>query len=91
MVERHLIIPSSAVLQTTAPNVTLFTDASNTGWGAVCGETTIPGKFSPEEKSLTINTKELLAIWKGIKYFEDKLVGKSFLVHSDNTTLSALC
>ena len=68
------------------PSLTLYTDASQTGWGAVCDNISIPGKFSPQEQALTTNTKELLAIWKGILSFKDKLAGSCFMIRMDNTT-----
>ena len=45
---------------------TVFTDASEVGWGAVCGEFTAQGLWSQGESVLHINVLELLAIFYAI-------------------------
>ena len=44
------------------PEVIIQTDASLTGWGAVCNEVQTSGQWSEEERCLHINLLELLAI-----------------------------
>ena len=44
------------------PQVIIQTDASLTGWGAVCNGVQTSGQWSEEERSLHINVLELLAI-----------------------------
>ena len=44
------------------PDLTLTTDASNLGWGAVCGDTSTGGFWSFEEQRHHINFLELKAI-----------------------------
>lgn len=49
------------------PEFTLITDASGLGWGAVVGEKTAQGRWQMEENELSINAKELLAVYFGLK------------------------
>lgn len=45
------------------PDLTLTTDASNLGWGAVCGDTSTGGFWSLEEQRYHINFLELKAVF----------------------------
>ena len=49
------------------PEWTLFTDASNEGWGAHLGERTAGGRWTDKEKEKHINVLELKAILFGLK------------------------
>ena len=49
------------------PDMTLTTDASTKGWGAVYGEQKTGGPWSLEEQGFHINYLELKAIWLGLK------------------------
>lgn len=64
----------------------IFSDASDTGWGATDGKRKIYGFRNEKQRSLHINYKELLAV----KYALENLVsGKQFyriLLRVDNTT-----
>ncbi|XP_066596921.1 uncharacterized protein [Prorops nasuta] len=64
----------------------IFTDASNSGWGAVLKENRIHGFWSEEERSRHINYLELLAIYKALLSFLPLLNSKNVLLRVDNTT-----
>ena len=49
------------------PDLTLTTDASNVGWGAVCGDNSRGGFWSLEEQRYHINFLELKAALLGLK------------------------
>ena len=51
------------------PNVSLETDASRTGWGAVCEGVRTGGPWSKQEQKLHINCLELLAAFLAFKCF----------------------
>lgn len=67
----------------------IFTDASKTGWGAVCGGERAFGFWSNEEKILHINELELLAAFFGLKCFAAELYNCEVLLRVDNTTAIA--
>ena len=50
------------------PTVTIFTDSSKIGFGSVWNGEELQGQFTEKQKTLSINTKELLAIYYTIKY-----------------------
>ena len=69
-----------------APDVSFFSDV---GWGALVGEHHASGLWSPRQKTLSINLRELLAVQYGLKAFEHLLVGLSVALFCDNTTTVA--
>ena len=77
-------------LESCPPVCDIFTDASDTGWGAFCNGQKIGGDWNVEERRwLHINYKELLAIFFAVKVF---LTGKSDIhvrLFIDNTTALA--
>lgn len=71
------------------PEMTIYTDASLLGWGAVCDNLSTQGKFLPEELQKyerNINALELLAVKYGLQCFSDVIEGKHILIKCDNTT-----
>lgn len=68
---------------------TIFTDASLSGWGAVCGMQKTSGNWNPFEKGLHINELELLAVLFGLKCFTKDLSDCEILLRVDNTTAIA--
>jgi hypothetical protein len=68
------------------PEVILFTDASNQGWGGVLGKATIGGRWSPSEANHHINFLEMLAVFFALKAFQTQLLGKHVCVRNDNMT-----
>jgi hypothetical protein len=80
-------------LQTTElhSDVTLFTDASKIGWGAVMLKQhqvfTTGGKWSPAEAQKHINILEARAVQEAIDYFEDDLSQRNVTIVVDNTSV----
>lgn len=72
------------------PSVTVTTDASDTGWGAVYegpdGESQTYGFWSLMQKTYGNNVRELLAGGYGLLSFADKLNGRTVELRMDNTT-----
>ncbi|XP_031329346.1 uncharacterized protein LOC116166470 [Photinus pyralis] len=64
----------------------IFTDASLSGWGAVCNGKTTFGWWDKSLRSEHINFLELQAILFGLKHFAINLNKISILVRTDNTT-----
>lgn len=73
-------------LQMASPDVHLYTDASNLGWGASVLHDSVSGLWSPNERSLHINLLELRAIRLGLSHFMESVRGKTVAVFSDNAT-----
>ena len=61
-------------------------DASDQGWGAHLHYQFVSSRWTPEERSLSINLRELWAIRLGLLHFGQSLQGKTVRVFTDNTT-----
>ena len=72
-----------------APDVSFFSDTSDVGWGALVGEHHASGLWSPHQKTLSINMRELLAVQYCLQALEHLLVGLSVALFCDNTTTVA--
>lgn len=68
---------------------TIYTDASQSGWGGVCGSDTVSGFWSETESSQSSNMRELRAIHKTVGALEKVIKGKKLLIRSDNMTAIA--
>lgn len=64
----------------------IFTDASRTGWGAVCEGKKVNGRWKVSELEHHINYLELLAAFLGLKTFAKKNDNCAILLRIDNTT-----
>lgn len=64
----------------------IYTDASGTGWGAVCGDKRAHGTWKDSERDFHINYLELLAVFLGLKCFVKNQNNCSVLLRVDNTT-----
>ena len=62
----------------------LQTDASLTGWGAVCNGISIGGSWNMEERKLHINILELWAIYLGLRAFTKDKAVKAIHFQVDN-------
>ena len=67
----------------------IFTDASLTGWGAVCGDRKVHGFWTEKERENNINFLELMAAYFGLKCLAKDAKDCSILMRIDNTT--AIC
>jgi hypothetical protein len=72
-----------------APQVQMFTDASDWGWGAVLGLLEMKGPWSKEYALQHINMRELRAVWLALQAFLTHVKGKKVQVYSDNCTAVA--
>ena len=85
--ESHLLVGLS--LGDYLPDLCLFSDASDQGWGAALGDLHLSGLWSPLCSSFSINQRELLAILFAIRGFLPHLRGQTVAVYSDNSTALA--
>jgi predicted lactoylglutathione lyase len=70
-------------------NSTIFTDASNSGWGAWCGTNLVHGLWSESEAIEHINILELKAVWLALLAFASSLRNVHLAVKCDNSTAVA--
>ena len=71
------------------PDLCLFSDASDQGWGAALGDLHLSGLWSLLCSSFSINQRERLAILFAIRGFLPHLRGQTVAVYSDNSTALA--
>lgn len=64
----------------------IYTDASGSDWGAVCGDKRVNGSWKEHERNLHINYLELLAVFLGLKCLAKNMRNCSILLRVDNTT-----
>ena len=67
-------------------DITITTDASNLGWGAVCNGTKSEGPWGNDEADFHINYLEMKAVLLGLKSLCNNSTGTHVRVQSDNTT-----
>ena len=70
------------------PDLIIETDASQTGWGARCGNLQTGGPWSPKEAAMHINCLELLAATLAIQTFAKRK--ENVLIHLKMDSTSAL-
>ncbi len=63
------------------------TDASNTGWGALCEGKLTFGHWPKAEKGFHINCLEMLAVCRACQFFLPDLIGRHVLIRSDNMSV----
>ena len=71
------------------PDLCLFSDASDQGWGAALGDLHLSGLWPPLCLRFSINQRELLAILFAVQGFLPHLRGQTVAVYSDNSTALA--
>ena len=76
-------------LEQVSPQLELWSDASDVGWGAHLDESVSSGLWAPEEVELSINVRELFAIERALLWFAPHLVGSSVAIFADNSTAIA--
>ena len=69
------------------PEVDLFTDASDWGWGIVLPNKVISHPWSPQESQQSINWRELRTVLHAVHL--PQIQGKVIQIHSDSTTALA--
>ena len=73
-------------LEQVSPQLELWSDTSDVGWGAHLDEQVASSLWTPEEVELSINARGLLAIERALLWFAPHLVGSSVAVFADNST-----
>jgi hypothetical protein len=68
------------------PDVVVYSDASNTGWGAVCDGVTTNGHWDLDDRARHINELELLAALYALKVFTKQARDISVRLFLDNST-----
>ena len=68
-------------------DITLFSDASNSGWGAWSSTLSTYGKWSPDERKLHINIRELKSVLYAFLSLFRSTFSCSILIRSDNSTV----
>ncbi|KAI2661076.1 ORF V: Enzymatic polyprotein [Labeo rohita] len=94
---RRLFSPWSdpAFLQAGVPlgqvsrHLVVYTDASSTGWGAVCNRQAVSGSWTGPRLQWHINCLELLAVLLALRRFRPTLRHKHVLVRTDSTATVA--
>ena len=71
------------------PSVTISTDASLQGWGGLCEGSWAAGDWSHLTTLPHINVLELMAVQLSLKHFQDRLIGRTVLVLTDNVSVAA--
>jgi hypothetical protein len=70
-------------------DIEIFSDASRSGWGAVCDGITTRGPWTTDQSTLHINCLELLGALYALQSFAKNAHGLSIRIHLDNST--AVC
>ena len=76
-------------LSLSVPDLSFYSDASDVGWGAVMGDQQVSGVWTPCQKQLSINLREMMAVQKGLLGFSQFLRGKTIALFCDNVTTVA--
>ena len=76
-------------LESPPPDLLMYTDASQQGWGAHLLDLQTAGLWSPQENNLHINLLELRAVWLGLMSFQKFVQGKVVVAMCDNSTVFA--
>ena len=71
------------------PDLSFYSDASDVGWGAIMGEQQVSGVWTPSQKQLSINLREMMAVQNGLWRFSQFLRGKTIALFCDNVTTVA--
>ncbi|KAI2643984.1 enzymatic polyprotein [Labeo rohita] len=87
MWKKPWFLSQGPVLGAPCRRVTLATDASLTGWGAVMSGHSARGLWSGCHLTWHINCLEMLAVFRALKQFLPDLIGRHVLVRTDNTAV----
>ncbi|KAL8590051.1 hypothetical protein ACOMHN_034282 [Nucella lapillus] len=85
---------NSSILQEKVPiapplqDLSLYTDASNCGWGAHMGPLHAQGLWNPDQANWHINALEMEAVCLALVTFQDQVLNKSIRLFTDNTTVA---
>ncbi|KAI2644881.1 Retrovirus-related Pol polyprotein from transposon 17.6 [Labeo rohita] len=90
MWKKPWFLSQGPVLGAPCRRVTLATDASLTGWGAVMSGHPARGLWSSRHLTWHISCLEMLAVFRALKHFLPDLIGHHVLVRTDNTAVDKL-
>ena len=71
------------------PDLSFYSYASDVGWGAIVGVQQVSGVWTPSQRELYINLREMMAVQKGLFEFSSLLRGKTIALFCDNVTTVA--
>ena len=74
-------------LESPMPDVHLYSDASDQGWGATIDDSQASSLWSDEERALSIDHRELLAVHLDLLSFRDNVRSQRVALFCDNTTV----
>lgn len=83
--QANILGATNSIVPTTY-ELEIFTDASRTGWGAVCSNMRTNGHWNENELKFHINYLELQAAFLGLKCFAQNKFNCAILIRIDNTT-----
>ena len=86
---RRSILNASNKIRNSKFDLEIFSDASTTGWGAVCEGKKANGFWNIKEQEMHINYLEIKAAFLALKCFTKKLFNKQILLRIDNITALA--
>ena len=86
----NYIVGAHNILTREAPTITLITDTSKLGWGAVLGTQSTGGLWSSTVRQNHINYLELLAVFLGLQTFCSSKYDCHITIMIDNTTSVAV-
>ena len=66
------------------PDLSFYLDESDVGWGAIVGEHQVSGVWTPSQRELSINLREMMAVQESLLEFSSLLRGRTI-------TLLRLC
>ncbi|KAL0162339.1 hypothetical protein M9458_041735, partial [Cirrhinus mrigala] len=87
MWKKPWFLSQGPVLGAPCSRVTLATDTSLTGWGAVMNGHPAHGLWSGRHLTWHINCLEMLAVFRALKHFLPDRIGRHVLVRADNTAV----
>ena len=71
------------------PDLSFYSDASDVGWGSIMGDQQVSGVWTPSQKQMSINLREMMAVQNGLLGFSQFLRGKTIALFCDNVTTVA--
>ena len=71
------------------PDLSFYSGASDVGWGAIMGEQQVSGVWTPSQKQMSINLREMMAVQNCLLGFSQFLMGKTIALFCDNVTTVA--
>ena len=80
-------LTSGILIRTFQADFTIFTDASNQGWGAHMGDSKISGTWTLTDCKLHINCLEFKAVIFALQHWAPLLQGRQVMITMDNSTV----